>query len=291
MILECKTADTSLFVDCDGSVVVYGEPNTTQKQALIESKNQSAQDLLTALVNEVPVIEGPPGQDGLNGQDALPISVVSTGNGQIILGNTTQGEVTITLPRGADGLDGQDGENGQDGISVSHAWNGTALSITSASGTSSVDLKGEKGDAASLPTGGSPGQILSINEHGQYIWIDPPSPPTMGASAVVRFKGGISDCPVTTDCPIIGSFNVARVHHYKHYYYRIHFKTPMSNNSYAFNSRGGAWWGSNQSGSEVVEEKNHTKRTKEYIEVLGTDYVNAFEYVHRGQVFIYDLKN
>ena len=35
---------------------------------------------------------------------------------------------------------------GKDGISATHSWNGTVLTITSASGTSSADLKGEKGD-------------------------------------------------------------------------------------------------------------------------------------------------
>ena len=40
--------------------------------------------------------------------------------------------------------------NGQDGISVTHSWNGTTLTITSASGTSSSDLKGEKGDTYTL---------------------------------------------------------------------------------------------------------------------------------------------
>ncbi len=37
--------------------------------------------------------------------------------------------------------------NGEfDGVSATHEWNGTTLTITSASGTSSTDLKGEKGD-------------------------------------------------------------------------------------------------------------------------------------------------
>lgn len=38
------------------------------------------------------------------------------------------------------------GEKGDDGIDVTHSWNGTILTITSASGTSSANLKGEKGD-------------------------------------------------------------------------------------------------------------------------------------------------
>ena len=37
--------------------------------------------------------------------------------------------------------------NGGDGVSITHSWDGTVLNITSASGTSSADLKGEKGDA------------------------------------------------------------------------------------------------------------------------------------------------
>jgi hypothetical protein len=37
--------------------------------------------------------------------------------------------------------------DGEDGVSVTHSWSGTTLNITSASGTSSANLKGEKGDS------------------------------------------------------------------------------------------------------------------------------------------------
>ena len=37
------------------------------------------------------------------------------------------------------------GKDGKDGISATHEWNGTTLTITSASGTSSADLKGDQG--------------------------------------------------------------------------------------------------------------------------------------------------
>ena len=48
---------------------------------------------------------------------------------------------------GRDGVDGAKGADGKDGASISHYWNGTALVISSASGTSpGVDLKGDKGD-------------------------------------------------------------------------------------------------------------------------------------------------
>lgn len=43
------------------------------------------------------------------------------------------------------GTTGATGATGADGISATHSWNGTTLTVTSASGTSSADLKGEKG--------------------------------------------------------------------------------------------------------------------------------------------------
>ena len=53
---------------------------------------------------------------------------------------------------GADGKDGKDGQAGaegspgKDGVSVTHEWEGTVLKVTSASGTTEADLKGDKGD-------------------------------------------------------------------------------------------------------------------------------------------------
>lgn len=47
---------------------------------------------------------------------------------------------------------------GADGTSCTHEWNGTVLTITSASGTSSADLKGEKGDKGDPGEKGTPGQ-------------------------------------------------------------------------------------------------------------------------------------
>ena len=42
---------------------------------------------------------------------------------------------------------GSRGPVGADGVSCTHSWDGTTLTVTSASGTSSADLKGDKGDA------------------------------------------------------------------------------------------------------------------------------------------------
>lgn len=49
------------------------------------------------------------------------------------------------------------GPAGKDGVSITHTWNGTSLSITSASGTSQVDLKGEKGDQGQIGPQGPQG--------------------------------------------------------------------------------------------------------------------------------------
>jgi hypothetical protein len=58
---------------------------------------------------------------------------------------------------GVDGKDGENGTNGKDGTSVTHSWNGTTLTVTSASGTSSVDLKGENGKDGKDGTNGTNG--------------------------------------------------------------------------------------------------------------------------------------
>lgn len=47
--------------------------------------------------------------------------------------------------------------DGEDGVSVTHLWNGTTLTVISASGTSSANLKGDKGDQGIQgPKGDSP---------------------------------------------------------------------------------------------------------------------------------------
>ena len=55
-------------------------------------------------------------------------------------------------------FDGADGAPGKDGISATHSWNGSVLTITSASGTSSADLKGEKGDKGDTGAQGPKGE-------------------------------------------------------------------------------------------------------------------------------------
>ena len=60
-------------------------------------------------------------------------------------------EEQLEALRGPQGVKGDSGTAGADGVSCTHTWNGTTLTVTSASGTSSADLKGEKGDAGAVP--------------------------------------------------------------------------------------------------------------------------------------------
>ena len=78
--------------------------------------------------------KGDPGEPGQKGDKGDP--------GQ--KGDT--GEQGIPGEKGEQGEPGKDGVNGKDGTSATHSWNGTDLTITTASGTSSADLKGAKGD-------------------------------------------------------------------------------------------------------------------------------------------------
>ena len=69
--------------------------------------------------------QGPQGEQGIQGEQGL---------------QGIQGEPG---PQGAQGIQGPAGENG---VSINHNWNGTILTITSASGTSSSNLQGPQGE-------------------------------------------------------------------------------------------------------------------------------------------------
>ena len=52
--------------------------------------------------------------------------------------------LTITSASGTSSADLK-GRDGNDGVSATHSWDGTTLTVTSASGTSSANLKGADG--------------------------------------------------------------------------------------------------------------------------------------------------
>ncbi len=64
-------------------------------------------------------------------------------------------QVSIDKTGGAEVSTNELGGTVKDGVSVTHKWNGTVLEVTSASGTSSADLKGEKGNAGYTPVKGT----------------------------------------------------------------------------------------------------------------------------------------
>lgn len=84
----------------------------------------------------------------MNGSDKGTSGVIDLGTvvtNAVVSQTATDASITngvLTIPA----LMGKDGEKGDDGISATHSWDGTTLTITSASGTSSADLKGDKGD-------------------------------------------------------------------------------------------------------------------------------------------------
>lgn len=104
--------------------------------------------------------QGIQGETGSTGADGFsPIAKVEkTDKGATITITDKNGTTNTTVLNGNDGKDGVDGKDGldgtngkdgldgQDGVSATHSWNGTVLTVTSASGTSSADLKGDKGD-------------------------------------------------------------------------------------------------------------------------------------------------
>lgn len=108
--------------------------------------------------------------ESLNGPDGFsPIAnVEQTDEGATITITDKNGTTNATVLNGKDGANGTDGK---DGVSVTHSWNNTVLSITSASGTSSADLKGESG--VYVGSGDMPADCnVQIDPDGEVIVVD-----------------------------------------------------------------------------------------------------------------------
>lgn len=106
-------------------------------------------------------LKGDKGDDGYTPQKGIdytdgfsPIANVSKSDKTVTITITDKNGTTIaSVDDGKDGYTPQkniDYFDGKDGISVTHEWEGTTLVITSASGTSSSDLKGDKGDSYTI---------------------------------------------------------------------------------------------------------------------------------------------
>ena len=99
----------------------------------------------TATIND-----GADGSNGSNGKDGTSVTVKSvsesTADGGSNVVTFSDGK-TVTIKNGSKG---SAGSNGSNGVSATHSWSGTTLTVTSASGTSSANLKGDKGDTYTL---------------------------------------------------------------------------------------------------------------------------------------------
>ena len=95
-----------------------------------------------------------------------------------------QGEKGLTGATGPKGDTGATGDKGKDGVSATHSWNGTVLSITSASGTSSANLKGEKGDTGPQGPQGIQGEKGEKGDKGDAGPQGPAGEAATNASAV-----------------------------------------------------------------------------------------------------------
>ena len=76
-------------------------------------------------------------------------------------------------PAGPKGDAGAAGRDGNDGVSCTHSWEGTVLTVTSASGTSSSDLRGPKGDAGATGPRGPAGATGPRGEAFTYADFTP----------------------------------------------------------------------------------------------------------------------
>lgn len=95
--------------------------------------------------------------------------------------------------QGIDGKPGADGKPGKDGVSVTHSWNGSTLTVISASGISSADLKGPKGDRGLQGLKGAtgdPGPKGDPGLRGEDGKQGPQGPPGDPATNIIKSVNG-----------------------------------------------------------------------------------------------------
>ena len=113
---------------------------------------------------------GATGENGSNG-----ISATHEWNGTVLTVTSASGTSSADLKgdKGDTGEQGQKGDTGtagpagapgNDGVSCTHTWDGTTLIVTSASGTSSADLKGAKGDIGETGAKGDKGDAFTYED-------------------------------------------------------------------------------------------------------------------------------
>lgn len=124
----------------------------------IEEWLEDASDTLDAAVQAA--------QDAIEGKSITSATVtVGTGTGTpTASASVTQEQGGKRLALAFDGLKGATGATGADGVSCEHSWNGTVLTMTSASGTSSADLRGPQGPSGYVLTPEDKAEIIAAVE-------------------------------------------------------------------------------------------------------------------------------
>lgn len=112
---------------------------------------------------------GSDGKDGIGIEkiDQTTKSAEDDGINVITITLTDGSKHTFEVQNGSSGSDGKDGNNGspgKDGVSATHSWDGTVLTVKSASGESSSDLKGEAGEDGFSP-------IVGVSKVGKVTTI------------------------------------------------------------------------------------------------------------------------
>ena len=127
----------------DDGFIKFEELTPEQKEQLRGPKGDAFtyQDFTQEQLN---ALKGPQGEPGVKGDKGDAFTYADFTQEQL---EALRGPQGIQGVPGETGPAGEPGQSGKDGVSVSHTWNGTSLSITSASGTSEMDLRGPIGPA------------------------------------------------------------------------------------------------------------------------------------------------
>lgn len=164
---ECDSVGDG-YIDADGNLQILTElPSTFTNGGQIKGPKGDKGDT------------GPQGPQGPQGDKGEKGDKGNTG---------TQGVQGI---QGIQGDKGEKGDPGANGVSCTHEWNGTTLTVTSASGTTSADLKGEKGDTGAAGANGAKGDKGDKGDPGEKG--DKGDPGENGATGATGAKGEKGD--------------------------------------------------------------------------------------------------
>lgn len=165
-------------IDAEGKLVITYTDNTTANLGVVVGAN---------------------GQNGSNGADGVGVAATTiNANGELVITDTNGQSTNLGKVVGSDGKDGADGKDGidgapgKDGVSVTHEWDGTTLKVTSASGTTSADLKGEPGNSgvyfgSDEPKDDSSKVWIDLSGEGDVLdYVPSPDMATIGQTLVVK---------------------------------------------------------------------------------------------------------